>query len=188
MLTAISEAVMNWLRDLYGAYCAASPIASFIIIIFLGGIAGSIFPGGFFGLGKYLFQKEQTAIAAKAAVAAKEVPHAPIINVTSFGQSGGITAQTVIQSDKFRPLKERLIDCLNRIDPTVVPRRRAGMKTFQGLIPQYLLTELQQLAAEDSGGKYIILSIGGGIALGGPQGGSGPRVDASFELKDTLIE
>jgi hypothetical protein len=55
----------------------------------------------------------------------------------------------------IRPLKDRLIDCLNDIDPSIVPSLRAGKTTFQlKFIPEFKYNSFVALLRERGSAAY----------------------------------
>lgn len=122
----------------------------------------------------YAEQKEEIKSAQKRISELRghpkwQLPAETIFTATigSIGQSGGTTNQTVIQSDKYRPLKDRIIEALNSINPDIMPRIHAGRRVFDGSIPQIFADDLLRLTAEDSAGKFIRANTYNNAILGG---------------------
>jgi hypothetical protein len=85
---------------------------------------------------------------------------------------------------KQKPFKERLIDCLNSIDVRIVPGLRDHQVTYNGNIESFRYDELERLAQEPEGLKYISLhSEGGALMLNG----STARI-ASLVLNPALLK
>jgi hypothetical protein len=51
-------------------------------------------------------------------------------------------------------VKERLIDCLNQIDPTIIPALRSGKTTFKLEIPEDKANQLASLLSENGSAEY----------------------------------
>ncbi len=64
-------------------------------------------------------------------------------------------AQRQIQKLQPKPLKERIIDFLKRLDPGIIPAAKTGQRNFGGQFTTAQLAELQSLCAEDKYGKFI---------------------------------
>jgi hypothetical protein len=66
-----------------------------------------------------------------------------------------------IKASQQKPFKERLIDLLNSIDKTIVPRLAAGQTKFPRMyFSPVQFTDLQRLAAEPGADAYITLHPG----------------------------
>jgi hypothetical protein len=90
-----------------------------------------------------------------------------------------------MKASQPKPLKERLIACLNEIDPRIVQGLAAGTVHSQGILKPYQLSELQKLAAEPGANEYITLTLESAIAFM-DQGGTG--TPAKIELKPALLK
>ena len=65
-----------------------------------------------------------------------------------------------IKASQPKPLKERLIDQLNFMDKTIIPRLAAGKTNFSGYWTPAGFTDLQRLAAEPGADAYISFHSG----------------------------
>ena len=65
-------------------------------------------------------------------------------------------AHRKIEALQPKPLKVRVIDFLNRLDPKIIPALRNGQTEFGGQLTYAQLAELQNLTHEDSAGQFII--------------------------------
>lgn len=61
-----------------------------------------------------------------------------------------------LKASQPKPLKDRVVDFLNRLDPKIIPAIRSGQTDFGGSLTYAQLGELQSLAHEDSGSVFII--------------------------------
>jgi len=64
-----------------------------------------------------------------------------------------------------KPLKERLIACLSRADPRIIPALAAGQTRFKGQMESSIFADLTKLVEEPDGSKYIELHNEGGMAM-----------------------
>jgi uncharacterized protein YceK len=53
-------------------------------------------------------------------------------------------------------VKERLINCLNEIDPTIIPALRGGETTFKLEFPESKFYQLRELLSEDGSNVYCV--------------------------------
>jgi len=87
----------------------------------------------------------------------------------------------------IRPLKDRLIDCLNLIDPSILPALRGGKTKFQLTIPMYKSNLLIAIVAERGSAKYISVNLAAEIFLMGPEGGE-HQAKMTIELDPALAQ
>ena len=87
---------------------------------------------------------------------------------------------------KIKPLKERLIDCLNSLDVKIIPAFRHGQTNFQYGILQYQYNRLRDLADESGASEYLEVkpSQNGNVNLQG----DGQIMYGTLELKPPLLE
>lgn len=111
-----------------------------------------------------------------------------------FGLSNQLTAtaaQINIQSNalsaaKIKPIKQRIIDCLNSINPKIILSLKDGNTRFNAMIEQYRRSELEELSRDQEGAKYIhFLKNSGGSAE--MTDGNTYR-DTDFDLNPALLQ
>jgi hypothetical protein len=85
---------------------------------------------------------------------------------------------------KPKPLKERLMACLNSINPQIVSSLKTGQTEFRvSRVRSYDLEELQKVAEQPEGRSYIKIGHVGLELFGGP-----PTYQVFFELKPELLK
>jgi hypothetical protein len=72
-----------------------------------------------------------------------------------YDQSTNALAEANERLKSIRPLKDRLIDCLNKLDPQIIPSLQLGTDTFSDDVPESKYIELQILSSEDGADKFI---------------------------------
>ena len=70
---------------------------------------------------------------------------------------------------KLRPVKQRIIDCLNSIDSRIIQSLKTGQTKFGGELEESQLNELANLAREPEASKIISVRKGG-VKKGYPDG------------------
>jgi|ERR1041385_4749959 hypothetical protein len=83
-----------------------------------------------------------------------------------------------------KPFPQRLLACLDSIDPRIKQGLSVGTNRFKGVLKPYQLTELQKLAAEGDAAKYISLKTESALAF--MQDGTGTPVE--FILNPELLK
>ncbi|MCK4307365.1 hypothetical protein KAW50_03955 [candidate division WOR-3 bacterium] len=80
-----------------------------------------------------------------------------IHNVTSYNQSGGITAdKVIIHPENPKPLlKDKLKEILNSINPEIIPRFLRGSQIICVCISQFRLNKLLEIKEELIGNKLL---------------------------------
>ena len=87
---------------------------------------------------------------------------------------------------KPKTLQERLIDCLNSIDPQIVKSLATSHQKIDchGTLSESAYEQITHLAGESGASKYISKITWGGSGIGT----SGMTVDASFEVFPALLQ
>ena len=83
-----------------------------------------------------------------------------------------------------KPFQDRLLACLDGIDPKIRQGFIAGVPRFKGVLKPYQLTELQKLASEPEASQFISLKTESAVVF--MDEGTGTPVE--FELKGALIK
>ena len=83
-----------------------------------------------------------------------------------------------------KPFPQRLLACLDSIDPRIKQGLSAGTNRFKGVLKTYQLTELQKLATEADAGKYMSLKTESALAF--MEDGTGTPVE--FVLNPELLK
>ncbi len=71
---------------------------------------------------------------------------------------------------KIKPFKERLIDCLNSIDPQLVPSLQTNGVHFSGKVTPNKYNAVRSLSEEPGADEYIIFKVDEAFTLIGGQG------------------
>lgn len=87
----------------------------------------------------------------------------------------------------IRPLKNRLIDCLNIIDPSVVPALKGGKTTFKlNNVPEYKFNQMAALLSERGSAAFVAsASRDGNVVI---MGGVGQVENLTIVLKPELAQ
>jgi len=86
----------------------------------------------------------------------------------------------------IRPLKERLVDCVNDIDSGIIPALKGGKTTFQLSVPMYKFNRLVAIAGERGSSQYIkSVVLDPALVL---EGGVGQVQRATIEFKPELAK
>jgi hypothetical protein len=88
-----------------------------------------------------------------------------------------------IKASQPKPLKERLIDQLNFMDKTIIPRLATGQTNFSGIWTPAGYTDLQRLAAESGEDVYISFHPGPSVVSN-----VASLMSASFDLNPSLLQ
>ena len=88
------------------------------------------------------------------------------------------------EATRPKPLKVRLISCLNSIDPIIMQAMVAGQTRSRGVLKTYQLAELQKLAAEQGATEYIKLTTESALVF--MNDGTGTPV--IIELKPAILK
>lgn len=86
---------------------------------------------------------------------------------------------------KIKPLKMRLIDCLNSINPQIIQYLKSGETRFTGSFESYKYSELEQFSQDPEGAKYISLHNDGGSGI---MADGRTMRNAHFELNPELLK
>jgi hypothetical protein len=94
------------------------------------------------------------------------------------------TAEAEIQKLRPKPLKDRVLVFLSRLDDRALRAATNGQREFRGTFTTAQLTELQSLCAEDKNGDFIKQIETGSIIIPG----AGRTGGIMFVITDTLYE
>jgi len=88
------------------------------------------------------------------------------------------------EATRPKPLKDRVMDFLSRLDGRAVAAAKGGQREFRGTFTTAQLSELQSLCAEDKNGDFIKQIETGSIIIPG----AGRTGGIMFTITDTLLK
>jgi hypothetical protein len=92
---------------------------------------------------------------AKAELAIAALNKSTIELAHQYDLSTNALAEANSRLSAIRPLKDRIIQLLNEMDPKMLPALQSGKTSFEEQIPVHLHSRLASIAAEPGSGGYI---------------------------------
>jgi preprotein translocase subunit Sss1 len=111
-------------------------------------------------------QLEAQNLLLRSNVASLEIAVRELARI--YDQSTNALAEANARLASIKPLKTRLIDCLNKVDQRIIPGLESRDEvTYSGFIEESKCIELQTLAREPGASEYITVTLASGIGLFG---------------------
>lgn len=105
-----------------------------------------------------------------------------------YDLSTNALAEANVRLASVRPLKQRLTDWLNSVDPTIIPRLKSGQTKFAGNWPTYAIGELDSFSREPGGNLYFASPLVTEPRQIYATGGGGVLQPVKFELTPELVQ
>lgn len=107
----------------------------------------------------------------------------------SYDQTTNALAEANARLKHIRPLKDRLIECLNEMNPKIVPDFRNGGRNFKVEAQSHLVDKFRNLSLEPEGKEYILNVVASTFVIGTTlEGKTDAYQTVEFSLTKKLLE